>query len=68
MPQESTLYFEIEMVNIRDGTEIDMFSDMDTDRDGKLTGDIDLAHYSLFHGHKPQKEQGGSPPPPHTSS
>ena len=40
MPPESTLYFEIEMVNIRDGTEIDMFSDMDTDRDGKLTGDI----------------------------
>ena len=40
MPPESTLYFEIEMVDISDGTEIDMFSDMDTDRDGKLTGDI----------------------------
>ena len=55
------------MVDIGDGTEIDMFSDMDTDRDGKLTGDIDLAHCSLFHGRKPQKGQGDSYiPPPHT--
>ena len=55
------------MVNIRDGTEIDMFSDMDTDRDGKLTGDIHLAHYTtLFHGRKPQKGQGGSYAPLHT--
>ena len=54
------------MVNIRDGTEIDMFSDMDTNRDGKLTGDIDLAHCTLFHGRKPQKGQGGSHAPFHS--
>ena len=53
MPPESTLYLEIEMVDIKDGTEIDMFSDMDTNKDGKLTGDIYLANCTLFHGHKP---------------
>ena len=47
MPPNSILYFELELVEISDGTKIDVFSDMDTDRDGKLTGEIFWKHHIL---------------------
>ena len=50
MPPESTLYFEIEMVDIRDGTEIDMFADMDTNKDGKSCSKAVIHFFSVREG------------------
>ena len=49
MPPNSILYFELELVDIGEGTKIDVFSHMDTDRDGKLTGEIFWKHHILKH-------------------
>ena len=46
MPGNSTLYFELEMIDTAEGPEIDIFSEIDMDGDDKITED-ELVYHSL---------------------
>ena len=46
MPANSTLYFELEMIDTAEGPDIDIFSEIDMDGDDKITED-ELVYHSL---------------------
>ena len=46
VPGNSTLYFELEMIDTAEGPEIDIFSEIDMDGDDKITED-ELVYHSL---------------------
>ena len=46
VPGNSTLYFELEMVDTAEGPTIDIFSEIDMDGDDKITED-ELVYHSL---------------------
>jgi hypothetical protein len=46
VPGNSTLYFELEMIDTAKGPEIDIFSEIDMDGDDKITED-ELVYHSL---------------------
>ena len=46
VPGNSTLYFELEMIDTAEGPAIDIFSEIDMDGDDKITED-ELVYHSL---------------------